>query len=157
MTDETFTDLRKIRNVVNNYFKLNLEDKNRSKEHVMARLIFLKLVDVFYEDKDIKPKCFTLPEMMGLNSPSNISHMRKSFRTYPGIEKHYGFLKHYVIDNEDKLTLEQIKQMLIDSKLTLSDVIDAVIDLNGLIGVGLVSLGSGLNEYCRSKIVVRDE
>ena len=31
-------------------------------------------------------------------------------------------------------------------------VIDAVVEVNGIIGVGLITLGEQLNEYCRSKI-----
>lgn len=51
---------------------------------------------------------------------------------------------------------EQIKKLILKNDLTITDVIDAAIELNAIIGVGLVSLGSGLNEYCLSKITQTD-
>jgi hypothetical protein len=47
---------------------------------------------------------------------------------------------------------EEIKKLVLENGLTITDLIDAVIDLNGIIGVGLITLGTDLNEYCISKI-----
>ena len=66
-------------------------------------------------------------------------------------------VKLYIFKNNDKYPLDDIKKLLVEGKLTLTDVIDAVIDLNKLIGVGLISLGQGLNDYCKSKIIIRDD
>ena len=43
---------------------------------------------------------------------------------------------------------KEIEKLVIEQGLTLSDLIDVVIELNGIIGVGLVSLGENLNQYC---------
>ena len=45
------------------------------------------------------------------------------------------------------MTHETIVQMLKDEQLTLTDVIDAVIDLNGIVGVGLITLGDQMQSY----------
>lgn len=45
------------------------------------------------------------------------------------------------------MTNQEIKQLMIDGKLTITDVIDAFIDLNAIIGVGLISLGDDLSDY----------
>jgi hypothetical protein len=47
---------------------------------------------------------------------------------------------------------EEIKRLVIKKGLTITDLIDVVVDLNGIIGVGLVTLGKNLDEYCKSKI-----
>lgn len=41
-----------------------------------------------------------------------------------------------------------IRQMILDGDLTITAVIDEVIQLNGFIGVGLITLGDQLKEYC---------
>lgn len=38
------------------------------------------------------------------------------------------------------MTQPEIKKLILEQGLEITDVIDAVIDLNGLIGVGLISL-----------------
>ena len=47
--------------------------------------------------------------------------------------------------------LEQMKQEILHGHFTLTEVIDAIIEINGLIGVGLITLGDQLKEYCYSK------
>ena len=39
-----------------------------------------------------------------------------------------------------------------DGKFTLTDVIDAVIQTNGMVGVGIISLGDNLKDCCYNKI-----
>lgn len=46
---------------------------------------------------------------------------------------------------------EQIKELIEKEDLTLTDVIDTVVEMNGIIGVGLISLGSNLRDYCHNK------
>ena len=47
--------------------------------------------------------------------------------------------------------LEQLKEELKHNHFTLVEVIDAVIEINGIIGVGLISLGDDLKNYCYQK------
>ena len=47
---------------------------------------------------------------------------------------------------------DTIKQLVLDGQITITDVIDVVIEANGIIGVGLVTLGTQLEEYVKSKI-----
>ena len=51
------------------------------------------------------------------------------------------------------MTKEQIKKLMIDEGLTLTDMIDVVVDVNGIIGVGLIRLGDDLQDYCHEKII----
>ena len=50
---------------------------------------------------------------------------------------------------------EKIKELILNEGLTITDVIDAVVELNGFVGVGLITLGDQLKEYCESKIQKR--
>lgn len=43
---------------------------------------------------------------------------------------------------------EEVIKIVLEQGLTITDVIDAVIELNGIIGVGLITLGEQLNNYC---------
>ena len=47
---------------------------------------------------------------------------------------------------------DTIKQLVLDGQITITDVIDVVIEANWIIGVGLVTLGTQLEEYVKSKI-----
>ena len=47
-----------------------------------------------------------------------------------------------MIDNE------KIKQDVLDGNVTITAVIDAVIEINGFVGVGLITLGNDLQDYC---------
>ena len=51
---------------------------------------------------------------------------------------------------------KEIERLLLEEELTITDVIDTAISLNGIIGVRLITLGEQLNEYCISKINKRD-
>lgn len=46
---------------------------------------------------------------------------------------------------------KEIKRLILEEGLTITDVIDCVIDINGIIGVGLISLGDGLKDYVYNK------
>jgi hypothetical protein len=46
-----------------------------------------------------------------------------------------------------KWTRKEIEQLLIDEVITLTDVIDAVITINGIIGVGLITLADDVADY----------
>ena len=37
---------------------------------------------------------------------------------------------------------------LVKEGLTITDLIDVVVEMNGFIGVGLIRLGDGLQKYC---------
>jgi len=47
---------------------------------------------------------------------------------------------------------EEIKKLVLEKGLTITDLIDCVIELNRIIGVGLITLGEELDKYCTSKI-----
>ena len=47
---------------------------------------------------------------------------------------------------------EKIKTLVKKEGLTLTDLIDVVVELNGFIGVGLIRLGDDLKDYCYDKI-----
>jgi len=47
---------------------------------------------------------------------------------------------------------ELIKQLVLNGNLDLQQLIDIVIELNGFIGVGLISFGDNLKDYCYNKI-----
>ncbi len=53
------------------------------------------------------------------------------------------------------MTKEEIKELLLTRNLQITDVIDIVIELNAFIGVGLITLGDDLKEYCYNKIESR--
>ena len=40
---------------------------------------------------------------------------------------------------------------LVEDGLTITDLIDVVVEMNGFIGVGLIRLGDGLQKYCHDK------
>lgn len=42
---------------------------------------------------------------------------------------------------------EEIKKLILEKGLNLSDVIDAVIELNGFVGVGLITLAEQTSDY----------
>lgn len=46
----------------------------------------------------------------------------------------------------------EIKKLVLEQELTITDLIDVVIEINGFIGVGLISLGDDLKQYCYDKI-----
>ena len=46
----------------------------------------------------------------------------------------------------------EIKRLILDEGLTLTDVIDVVIDENALIGVGLISLADDVSTYIKDQI-----
>lgn len=50
------------------------------------------------------------------------------------------------------MTKEEIKKLVLKQGSTITDLIDVVIEMNGFIGVGLITLGDGLKEYCYNKI-----
>lgn len=58
-------------------------------------------------------------------------------------------------EEKKETALHQIKLLMIENDVSLTDVIDITIESNALIGVGLISLGDGLKEYCYSKIPKR--
>jgi hypothetical protein len=51
---------------------------------------------------------------------------------------------------------EKIKQLVLEEELTITDLIDVVIELNGIVGVGRITLGEQLKNYCFDKVAVPD-
>ena len=42
---------------------------------------------------------------------------------------------------------QELKKLVAGGQITLTDVIDIVIELNGFVGVGLISLGEDIQKY----------
>ena len=53
---------------------------------------------------------------------------------------------------KNKITKKEIERLILEEDLVITDVIDVCIELNEIIGVGLITLGNTLKEYCRKKI-----
>lgn len=51
-----------------------------------------------------------------------------------------------------KLEKEELKKLILEEKFTLADVIDNIVEINGIVGVGLITLGEQLKQYCLNKI-----
>lgn len=52
---------------------------------------------------------------------------------------------------------KDIEKLVLEKGLTITDLIDVVVELNGIVGVGLISLGDGLKDHCLKKIPKREE
>jgi hypothetical protein len=48
------------------------------------------------------------------------------------------------------ISKDEIKRLMLEEGLTITDMIDVVIELNGIIGVGLITLGDQLQDYCHN-------
>ena len=46
------------------------------------------------------------------------------------------------------MTNEELYKLLKDREFTIEDVIQAIIQLNGIVGVGKISLGDTLRDFC---------
>ena len=46
------------------------------------------------------------------------------------------------------MSSEELRKLLQDGEFAIEDVIDAIIQLNGIVGVGKISLGDTLRDYC---------
>jgi hypothetical protein len=52
----------------------------------------------------------------------------------------------------EPLTKEELRDLIINRGLTISDVIDEVIEINGFIGVGIISLSEDVAKYIMTKL-----
>ena len=52
-----------------------------------------------------------------------------------------------------KLTNENLANFMIDNEIDLYDVVDVVIENNGIIGVGLITFGDAMKDYVTGKIL----
>lgn len=50
------------------------------------------------------------------------------------------------------ITKKEIKDLILTRGLTISDVIDCVIEINGIIGVGIITLSEDVAKYIMTKI-----
>jgi len=57
-----------------------------------------------------------------------------------------------IVCNKEAENEEFIKKLLLSGRLSLTDVIDQVIKVNNLIGVGLISLSDNIRHYLMIKI-----
>ena len=49
------------------------------------------------------------------------------------------------------MSTEELHRLLKDREFTIEDVIDAIIFLNGIVGVGKITLGDTIKDYCYHK------
>ena len=49
------------------------------------------------------------------------------------------------------MSTEELHRLLKDREFTIEDVIDAIIFLNGIVGVGKISLGDSIRDYCHHR------
>lgn len=50
------------------------------------------------------------------------------------------------------MSKEELIGLMLTKGLTIEQLIDTVVEYNGIIGVGLITLGNQLKEYCTDKI-----
>ena len=53
---------------------------------------------------------------------------------------------------EEEKRLDWLRSELVNGTFTIEEVIDSIVELNGIVGVGLISLGDMLKEYCYAKV-----
>ena len=49
------------------------------------------------------------------------------------------------------MSTEELHRLLKDKEFTVEDVVDAIIFLNGIVGVGRISLGDSIRDYCHHR------
>lgn len=52
-----------------------------------------------------------------------------------------------------KITEEELTDLIVNRGLELSDVIDQIIELNSIVGVGLITLSQNVSDYIRQRAV----
>ena len=58
---------------------------------------------------------------------------------------------------DEEKRLDQLKGQIKAGHFTLTEVIDVVVEINGIIGVGLISLGDDLKDYCYNHTKIKKE
>ena len=58
---------------------------------------------------------------------------------------------------DEEKRLNQLRGQIRAGHFTLIEVIDAVVEINGIIGVGLISLGDDLKYYCYNHTQIKKE
>lgn len=55
-------------------------------------------------------------------------------------------------ETEKQRAIKKIRRIMINCNVELTDVVDMVIENNGIIGVGLISLANHLSDHCINEI-----
>ena len=50
---------------------------------------------------------------------------------------------------QEKITKQEIETLILERGLTLTDVIDVVIELNGFVGVGFIAFADSISNYIK--------
>jgi len=50
---------------------------------------------------------------------------------------------------QEKITKQEIAGLILERNLTLTDVIDVVIELNGFVGVGFIAFADSISDYIK--------
>lgn len=128
-------------------------------EVVNAKWLFIKVVYHLFENKGEKlllinkPKQTELALELGYSTKESIYFLLHKYNPAGDkINTQLNILKNLFVEYTNlKISKERLKEMLLEEKFTLTDVIDCVIELNGLIGVGLITLEDGIKEYITNK------
>jgi len=134
------------------------QNSSREIKVVDAKWLFLKIVDFVFLHPNAnlkhlkKPTLNELAYQLGYIDTSGVTKLRKYSPADKDSKRKLEILKELLIEYTNiKISKQQLKELLIQNKFTLTDVIDCVIELNGLIGVGLITLSEGIDEYIRNK------
>lgn len=135
------------------------QNTSRKQSVVNAKWLFVKVVYHLFENKGEKlllvnkPTQTELAFELGYNTISSIYFLLYEYHPVGNkVYEQLSILKNLFIEYTNlKISKERLKEMLLEEKFTLTDVIDEVIEINALIGVGIITLGNGLKEYCYNK------
>lgn len=50
---------------------------------------------------------------------------------------------------QEKITKQEIETLILERGLTLTDVIDVVVELNGFVGVGFITFANSISDYIK--------
>ena len=126
---------------------------------VDAKWLFVKIVHFLFENRGEelihlkKPTHVDLAFQLGYKDSRSIRNLLNNYSPVDkNIDKKLQIIKDMVIEYTDiKISKEGLRKLIMDGKFTLTDVIDEVIEINGLVGVGILTLGDNLKQYCYNK------
>jgi hypothetical protein len=135
------------------------QNSSHIKEVVEAKWLFVEIVYFLFENANerlthlTKPTNNELAFQLGYSNDSSIRVLHNRYVFNEGALEKLRILKQVFNEYTNlKIDRKQLREMIIKEKFTIVDVIDEVIDINKLVGVGLTTLGDRLQLYCYNKI-----
>lgn len=133
------------------------QNTSRKQDVVEAKWLFIILVYYLFDNSNDKlshlkrPSSADVAFQLGC-SEDNIWRLRNKYVFNADALKKLNILKQVLSEYTNlKISKDTLKEMLVQEKFNLTDVIDCVIELNSLIGVGLITLSDGIKEYIINK------